>query len=100
MNKADILKLITIILVVVLAVGLISRIDNTQDREETGIVVEAVKNAALTCYAVEGAFPKELDYLRKHYRLAWDEDKYNVSYDYEGDNLFPDIFVSEVSAEQ
>ena len=43
MNKADILKLITIILVVVLAVGLISRIDNTQDREETGIVVEAVK---------------------------------------------------------
>lgn len=99
MSRADIVKLLTVVLVLVLAVVLFSRIDRAQDREETGIVSEAVKNAALTCYAVEGAYPKELDYLRERYQLAWDEDRYRVTYDYAGDNLFPDIFVTEVGAE-
>ncbi|MBQ6646252.1 MAG: hypothetical protein IJM56_06185 [Clostridia bacterium] len=99
MNRADIIKLVTVVLVLALAVLLFGRVERVQGREETGIVSEAVKNAALTCYAVEGAYPKELDYLRERYQLAWDEDRYNVTYDYAGDNLFPDIYVSEVGAE-
>lgn len=99
MNRTDIFKLAAIVLVLVLAVALISRIDSARDREETGIVYEAVKNAALTCYAVEGAYPRELAYLCEHYHLAWDDERYLVTYDYEGENLFPDIFVSEVSAD-
>lgn len=99
MNRADIIKLAAIVLVLVLAVAIFSRIESAQGREETGIVSEAVKNAALTCYAVEGAFPKELAYLRERYQLAWDEERYNVTYEYEGDNLFPDIYVSEVGQE-
>lgn len=99
MNRADIIKLVTVVLVLALAVLLFGRVERVQGKEETGIVSEAVKNAALTCYAVEGAYPKELDYLRERYQLAWDEDRYNVTYDYAGDNLFPDIYVSEVGAE-
>ena len=99
MNRADIIKLVTVVLVLALAVLLFGRVERVQGREETGIVSEAVKNAALTCYAVEGAYPKELDYLRERYQLAWDEDRYNVTYDYAGDNLFPDSYVSEVGAE-
>ena len=99
MNRADIIKLVIVVLVLALAVLLFGRVERVQGREETGIVSEAVKNAALTCYAVEGAYPKELDYLRERYQLAWDEDRYNVTYDYAGDNLFPDIYVSEVGAE-
>ena len=99
MNRADIIKLLAVVLVLVLAVFLFSRIDSAQDREEPGIVSEAVKNAALTCYAVEGAFPRELDYLKDRYRLAWDEERYYVTYDYAGDNLFPDIYVTEVGQE-
>ncbi len=98
MSKTDIVKLLTVILVLILAVVVFIRIDSTQSREETGIVSEAVKNAALTCYAVEGAFPKELDYLRERYQLVWDEERYLVTYVYEGDNLFPDIFVTEAGA--
>ena len=49
MNRADIIKLAAIVLVLVLAVAIFSRIESAQGREETGIVSEAVKNAALTC---------------------------------------------------
>ena len=99
MNKADLIKLAAILLVLVLAVALFSRIDKTQDREETMIVRQAVLNAALTCYAVEGAYPDDLEYLREYYQLAYDEDRYYVTYDYVGANLMPDIYVTEADAE-
>ena len=55
-------------------------------------------NAALTCYAVEGAYPDSLDYLRDHYGLAYDQDRYYVSYDAFASNLVPEIHVVEVEA--
>ena len=99
MNKADLIKLAAILLVLVMAVALFSRIDKTQDREETMIVRQAVLNAALTCYAVEGAYPDDREYLREYYQLAYDEDRYYVTYDYVGANLMPDIYVTEADAE-
>ena len=57
-------------------------------------------NAALTCYAVEGAYPEDLDYLREHYGLAYDQSRYIVNYDAFASNLIPEIFVVEVEADQ
>ena len=75
---------------------LVSRVDTAQDRAQTQFVRDAVRNAALTCYAVEGAYPESLEYLRSNYGLAYDEDRYRVNYDAFSDNLVPEIFVVEV----
>ncbi len=111
MNKWDILKLASIIAVLVLAVALFSRIDTAQDSAETEIVRNAIKNAALTCYAVEGAFPVDdlnedgypvegsaLKYLRENYQLAYDEDRYFVTYEAFAPNVIPSIYVTERGA--
>ncbi|MBQ8080598.1 MAG: hypothetical protein IJ240_01725 [Clostridia bacterium] len=98
MNKRDIGKLLAIAAVLALAVMLIGRIDSAQSREETEIVRDAVKNAALTCYAVEGAYPDSVEYLRKNYQLAYDEERYFITYEAFASNRLPDIYVTEKGA--
>ena len=98
MSKRDIIKVLVIAAVLVLAFVLAGRIDTAQDRAETEIVRDAVKNAALTCYAVEGAYPDSVEYLRDHYRLAYDEDRYMVNIKSFATNRAPDVYVVERGA--
>lgn len=98
MNRRDWIKLLCIVLVLAAAVLLANRIGTAQGTAETEIVRDAVKNAALTCYAVEGAYPDSVEYLREHYHLAYDEDRYMITYDAFASNMIPDIYVTERGA--
>jgi len=73
-----------------------SSVDRAERSAQTQMVTEAVQNAALTCYAVEGAYPMSLQYLRDNYGLSYDTERYRVSYDAFSSNLFPEIRVTEV----
>lgn len=77
---------------------LVTRVGSSSGAAQTEFVTDAVHNAALTCYAVEGAYPTSLEYLRAHYGLAYDQSRYLVRYDSFGSNLMPDISVTEVEA--
>ena len=77
---------------------LVSRVGSSSGEAQTKFVTDAVRNAALTCYAVEGAYPTDLEYLRAHYGLAYDQNRYMVRYSSFGSNLMPDITVTEVEA--
>ena len=98
MSGRDGFKLAVIAVVLVLAVVLVARIDAVQDTEETEIVRSAVKDAAVTCYAVEGAYPDDVAYLREHYQLAYNEDLYFITYEPFASNRIPDIWVTEKGA--
>ena len=78
--------------------ALVSRVGNSSGEAQTKFVTDAVRNAALTCYAVEGAYPNDLEYLRSHYGLAYDQSRYLVRYDAFGSNLMPSISVLEMEA--
>ena len=95
MNRRDILKLGLIVCMLVAAVAVYAWIARVQARNETETVRNAVREAALTCYAVEGAYPDSVDYLREHYRLAYDTERYFVTYDAFASNLIPAIWVTE-----
>ena len=95
MNRRDIIKLLIFAGMLVCAVLLFNRIDTAQGTAENEIVRDAIRNAAVTCYAVEGAYPESVDYLREHYRLAYDEERYLVTYDAFASNRIPDIYVTE-----
>ena len=56
-------------------------------------VLDAVRRAALTCYAVEGAYPQSLEELERGYGLAYNKDAYIVSYDAFASNIMPNIQV-------
>ena len=95
MNKRDWIKLALTAAVLVLSVILIARIDVAQDMEETEIVRAAVKDAALTCYAVEGMYPDDLNSLIEHYNLSYNKDRYIVYYEPLASNVIPSIKVVE-----
>ena len=99
MPKRDIIKIIIIVAVLALAVVLVNYMDTRHHNTETDIVRDAVKNAALTCYAVEGAFPEDVEYLRENYSLAYDENSYFVTYEAFAPNVLPSIYITERGAQ-
>jgi len=54
-------------------------------------IKEAIERAALQCYVVEGAYPRNLDYLKENYGLNINERSYYVVYDAYAENQLPDI---------
>ncbi len=56
-------------------------------------VKQAVLEGAIQCYAVEGAYPPNLEYLEENYGLLVDHAQYVVSYDCFASNVLPDVRV-------
>ena len=94
-NRKDIAAGVAFVALIVGFLVLISSITTTSDSQETQLVYDAVKNAALTCYAAEGSYPENLQYLRDHYKLAYNQEKFVVEYDAFASNLMPTINVLE-----
>ena len=94
-NKRDVAAILIFIALIAAFVLLVNNITGKGDGRELEIVRDAVKNAALTCYAVEGMYPDDLTYLRQHYNLSFNEDKYMVYYRPFASNIMPSIKVVE-----
>lgn len=65
--------------------------------QENGLRVarEAVMRAAVSCYALEGAYPESYAYLKEHYAVNVNEALYIVNYSVFASNIMPDITVIE-----
>ena len=97
-NKKDVGAILIFVVLIIAFILLVNGITSKNDGRELQIVRDAVKNAALTCYAVEGMYPDDLEYLREHYHLAYNEDRYMITYDAFASNMIPDIWVTERGA--
>ena len=94
-NKKDVASILIFVALIIAFVLLVNGITGKNNGRELQIVRDAVKNAALTCYAVEGMYPDDLEYLREHYNLSYNEERYHVFYDPLASNLMPTIKVAE-----
>ena len=56
---------------------------------------QALRRGCVACYAAEGSYPADLDYLKEHYGIQVDETQYVVYYDLFASNLMPEITVLE-----
>lgn len=54
---------------------------------------EAIRRAAVSCYALEGSYPESYEYLKEHYHLAVNEKLYFIEYHIFASNIMPDITV-------
>ena len=55
---------------------------------------EAVQRSALQCYAVEGAYPSDLQYLEENYGLQVNREDFYVTYEAFASNLPPTVRVT------
>ncbi|MDD6615560.1 MAG: hypothetical protein PUF13_05595 [Lachnospiraceae bacterium] len=71
----------------------ISSVSRQSSRAELENLQSALERSAVHCYATEGVYPESLDYIRQHYGITWNPDKYVVDYEIIGSNLKPTITV-------
>lgn len=92
-------SLLVYLLCVAMALGLAGQaLFNVQARSRSVQRIrleEALHRAAAACYAAEGAYPPDVDYLRQHYGICYDEDRFAVIYQPVASNLMPDMTVLE-----
>lgn len=67
---------------------------DSNDGQTEKYIEDAIQKAAFHCYAAEGSFPPDMEYLTKNYGILFDTDKYIADYQSRGGNILPDIFVS------
>jgi hypothetical protein len=70
-----------------------SAMHSTADSSQIDSLRQAILRSAVHCYAMEGAYPESIDYLKEHYGISWDSSKYIVDYEITGSNLMPDVSV-------
>jgi len=95
-NKSRIKTLIPIIIIaaaIALFITLVGGISGTSEDEGLSLTLESLKRASVQCYALEGVYPPDLDYLKVHYGVRPNEEKYLINYEYIASNLMPDITV-------
>lgn len=70
--------------------------------EETEMenIEKAVVQSAVFCYGTEGVYPESLDYLKEHYGLHYNEEKYIVDYEIIAKNIRPQVTVLRLSQEE
>ena len=86
--------LVVFALLFTISLKLLNYIGTASEAAQIETVKNAVRNAVVTCYAVEGIYPRDIDYLVKNYGLAYDESRFLVSYEAFASNIIPEIRVS------
>lgn len=96
MNKKDIiLKIgIFIIALIMLIIGINTTKSSTHEERKVQLEV-ALNRAVIECYALEGIYPPDLEYIKKQYGIRIDESEFIVYYDTFADNIMPNIVVLE-----
>ena len=75
----------------------VSKMERKQQAEGKRQLENALRRAAVSCYASEGFYPPDVAYMQKHYGLLFDEETYLVRYELVAANWMPDITVLERS---
>lgn len=73
----------------------ISSLSQGREEEDRLQLETAVRKAVVACYASEGFYPPDLEYLQEQYGVQIDNKRYTVIYDAFGTNLMPDITILE-----
>ena len=69
--------------------------ESKSEEESLASLRNAIQRACVQCYAIEGRYPPNLDYLEENYGLILDREHYVYHYRLEGSNLMPEIQVFE-----
>lgn len=92
---SGILSLLPFLLMIVGIIFIVEYVDNKTSAESVQVIEANIRKAAISCYAIEGAYPQTVEYLEENYGLQINHDKYVVEYDIIGANVMPWVAVVE-----
>ena len=74
--------------------------DNLSDQSASQQQVSlqlAIEHAITSCYALEGMYPPDLQYMKDHYGLIYDESLFYVDYQPIASNMRPVFYVLQMT---
>ena len=92
---SGILSLLSFLLMIVGIIFIVEYVDHKTSAESVQVIEANIRKAAISCYAIEGAYPQTVEYLEENYGLQINHDKYVVEYDIIGANVMPWVAVVE-----
>ncbi len=92
-RKSIMLLLIVLLLTAVWFLAAAGNVDAGQQEVGRQQLEDALRRAAVACYAAEGIYPPTVDYLTQHYGIQIDRERYYVFYEVFAENLMPEITV-------
>ena len=84
------------VIVLLCFLSAVSSLTAGRDGEDLQRLEEALRRAAVACFAAEGVYPPDLAYMQEQYGVQIDESRFMVDYIFIADNLMPDITVLEM----
>lgn len=81
--------------VLALVLSAVANLEQGKQAQDIRQLEQVLHRTAVACYAVEGAYPPSVDYMRQHYGLTYDESRYVVHYELFASNFMPEITVME-----
>lgn len=87
-----IISIITIIILSII-ISFLSDYGSKYGELEIERIENIIERYSIQCYATEGGYPPNIDYLVEHYGLILDESKYIYEYEPIGENVKPIIKV-------
>lgn len=76
----------------------VNSLDSGRDEENLRQLEAALHRACVACYATEGVYPPDVEYLKDRYGIQVDEAHYKVDYQIFAKNLMPSITVLELKS--
>lgn len=73
----------------------VNSLDSGRDEESLRQLEAALHRGCVACYATEGIYPPDVEYLKDRYGVQVDDSKYKVDYQVFAKNLMPSITVLE-----
>jgi len=94
--KKNKFKILSVVVILLFIIYLYFAVDNAQKSSNSGkynILSDAIIRSAVQCYAIEGFYPPDIEYLEKNYGLIVDHDNYVISYSVFASNIMPNVEV-------
>ena len=73
---------------------------NRAETERAANLQAAMTRASVQCYAIEGRYPPNVQYLEEEYGVSIDRDHYAVFYNGFASNIMPEITVVPLEGDQ
>ena len=80
-------------IVAAIVISAVGKASEASDKEGLRLAEEAIRKAAVSVYALEGAYPATYEDLKAQSGIAVDEEKYIVQYEIFASNIMPEITV-------
>lgn len=92
-NKIQILSYVIFILFLIYLIVGVDSAKKNNDEERYSILKDAIYRSSVQCYAIEGYYPPNIEYLENNYGLVVDHNKYVINYSVFASNIMPEIEV-------